>query len=152
MAVLRDFHNPAVPICSALFCSNFAAQILKASVESVRHTETGFASYYSDTFQGRRTASGERYNKNSLTAAHKRYPFGTRLRITNMKNNKSVIVRVNDRGPTRRGRIVDVSKRAAEILGFVKVCLAKVKVEVNHIPRKKTNRMDVSREMSNQSN
>ncbi len=92
--------------------------------------ETGIAAYYSNVFQGRKTASGERYDKNALTAAHNRYAFGTKLRVTNLKNNKSVTVRVNDRGPHTAGRIIDLSRKAANELGFVKEGLTKVSIEV----------------------
>ncbi len=92
--------------------------------------ETGIAAYYSNVFQGRKTASGERYDKNALTAAHNRYAFGTKLRVTNLKNNKSVTVRVNDRGPHTAGRIIDLSRKAADELGFVKEGLTKVSIEV----------------------
>ena len=92
--------------------------------------ETGIAAYYSNVFQGRKTASGERYDKNALTAAHNRYAFGTKLRVTNLKNNKSVMVRVNDRGPHTAGRIIDLSRKAADELGFVKEGLTKVSLEV----------------------
>jgi len=97
---------------------------------TVSANETGIAAYYSNVFHGRKTASGERYDKNALTAAHNTHKFGTRLRVTNLKNNKSVIVRVNDRGPHTRGRIIDLSRRAAKKLGFVKQGLAKVSIEV----------------------
>lgn len=91
--------------------------------------ETGIAAYYSDVFQGRTTACGDRYDKNALTAAHNTYPCGSQLRVTNLANNRSVDVQVNDRGPTTPGRIIDLSRRAAEQLGFVKEGLANVKVE-----------------------
>ncbi len=92
--------------------------------------ETGIAAYYSNVFQGRKTASGERYDKNALTAAHNTYSFGTKLKVTNLKNNKSVIVRVTDRGPHSPRRIIDLSRRAARELGFIKDGLAKVNIEV----------------------
>ena len=83
-----------------------------------------------NVFHGRTTASGDRYDKNALTAAHNTYPFGTRLRVTNLENDKSVIVRINDRGPTTKGRIIDVSRQAAEELGFIRAGLTRVKLEV----------------------
>lgn len=78
-------------------------------------TSTGIASYY---WQGQRTASGERFNAGAMTAAHRSYPFGTKVRVTNLRNGKSVVVRINDRGPFIRGRIIDVSRAAASQLGF----------------------------------
>lgn len=97
---------------------------------SLSAEEYGLASYYSDDFQGRKTASGEKYQKDKLTAAHKSLPFGTVIKITRLDNNKSVRVRVNDRGPYIKGRIVDVSRKAAESLGLIRDGKAKVKVEV----------------------
>ena len=87
----------------------------------------GFASYYS---QGVRTASGEKFDAHELTAAHPTLPFGTRLRVTNVTTGKSVTVRVNDRGPFKRGRIVDVSYSAAQSLGMVQHGVARVKLDV----------------------
>lgn len=96
-------------------------------------TQEGTAAYYSNRFQGRRTASGERFDQAKLTTAHRSYPFGTRLRVTNLDNGKTVEVRVNDRGPRQRSRIVDVSRRAADELGFLRKGLAQVKLEVLEI-------------------
>ena len=89
----------------------------------------GVASYYGSEFAGRPTASGERYNPSRLTAAHRTLPFGTRVRVFNLENGRSVVVRVNDRGPMRKDRILDVSYRAAERLGFSGVGLARVRIE-----------------------
>ena len=93
-------------------------------------TQTGVAVYYHDRYHGRRTANGEVYDKQAMTAAHMRYPFGTRLRVTNLQNQKSVVVRVNDRGPYSRRFILDLSKRAASLLGFLRKGTARVKIEV----------------------
>ena len=101
---------------------------------SVGDTETGIAAYYSNVFQGRRTASGERYDKNAYTAAHKRLPYGTRIRITNLENDKSVVVKINDRGPRSKKRMLDVSRRAAQDLGFIQKGLTKVRLEVIEAP------------------
>jgi rare lipoprotein A len=86
-----------------------------ATAASAEPKQTGVASYY---WQGRGTASGERFNPNALTAAHRSLPFGTKVRVTNLKNGRTVVVRINDRGPFVRGRIIDVSKAAAGELGF----------------------------------
>ncbi len=91
---------------------------------------TGKASFYADKFEGHLTASGEKYKHNKLTAAHKTLPFGTKLRVTNISNNQTVEVVVNDRGPYAEGRIIDLSKSAAEKLGFVNQGLADVQLEV----------------------
>lgn len=92
--------------------------------------EYGLASYYSDKFQGRPTASGEVYDKDKLTASHKTLPFDTYIRVTRLDNKKSVVVRVNDRGPYISGRVVDVSRKAGEALGLLADGTARVKVEV----------------------
>ncbi len=92
--------------------------------------EYGICSYYGDEFQGRKTASGERYNKSDLTCAHRTHPFGTLLRVTRFDNKKSVVVRVTDRGPFIKGYVVDVSKRAAIELDMVREGIVKVKIEV----------------------
>ena len=90
---------------------------------------SGVASYYGNE-SGSRTASGQRFNQNAMTAAHRSLPFGTKLRVTNVASGQSVTVRVNDRGPFVRGRVVDVSYAAAETLGMVGGGVAKVKLDV----------------------
>ncbi len=92
--------------------------------------EYGKAAYYSDKLQGRKTSSGEPYDKAKLTCAHKTHPFGTTLRITRVDNNMSVLVKVNDRGPFHEGYVVDLSRAAAEKIDLVKAGVARVKVEV----------------------
>ena len=92
-------------------------------------SQTGNASWYGSQFHGRKTSSGERYNMNALTAAHKTLPIPSYVRVTNTKNGKSVIVRVNDRGPFHGNRVIDVSKAAAQQLGFINQGTAHVKVE-----------------------
>jgi rare lipoprotein A len=91
---------------------------------------TGVGSYYAKKFEGRKTASGEIYHGSELTAAHRTLPFGTLVRVTNVANGKNVLLRINDRGPFVEGRIIDVSERAAEELGFLKEGLARLRVEV----------------------
>lgn len=87
--------------------------------ESLVLIEQGIASYYADEYQGKKTASGEIYNMNDLTAAHPNLPFGIKLLVKNLKNNKSVIVRVNDRMPQFKGRIIDLSLAAAKEIGMI---------------------------------
>lgn len=96
--------------------------------------EYGKAAYYSDKLQGRKTSSGEPYDKAKLTCAHKTHPFGTTLRITRVDNNMSVLVKVNDRGPFHEGYVVDLSRAAAEKIDLVKAGVARVKVEVADNP------------------
>ncbi|MEJ2004951.1 MAG: septal ring lytic transglycosylase RlpA family protein [Cyclobacteriaceae bacterium] len=90
----------------------------------------GKASYYADKFEGRPTASGEKYRRNKFTAAHRKLPFGTIIRVTNLENQREVIVTVNDRGPFVKGRIIDLSRAAAESLDFIMQGTADVEVEV----------------------
>lgn len=92
--------------------------------------QTGKASFYADKFEGRTTASGEIFSQSKLTAAHKTLPFGTNVKVTNLANNKSVVVIVNDRGPFVPGRIIDLSLAAAKILGFIDTGVTDVTVEV----------------------
>jgi rare lipoprotein A len=93
------------------------------------YDKTGVASYYGAKHHGKRTASGERFNQHGLTAAHRQLPFGTRVKITNLNNDRSCVVRVNDRGPYSRGRLIDVSREAAEQLGMLRSGTAKVRVQ-----------------------
>lgn len=90
----------------------------------------GIASWYGHFFQGKTTASGEPFNENALTCAHRTLPLGSVLKVTNLRNNRSVIVTVNDRGPVPKDRVIDLSKAAAEDLGFSERGLAPVKVEL----------------------
>ena len=96
---------------------------------AVAQTEEGIAHHYSDKFEGKKTASGEIYDKTKLTAAHKKLPMGTKVKVTNVANNKSVVVTVNDRMGASSKAVIDVTPRAAEELGF-KGGEAKVKLEV----------------------
>jgi len=92
-------------------------------------TQSGHASYYAKNFNGRRTASGERLHRDSMTCAHRSYPFGTRLLVTNVLNGRQVVVRVNDRGPFQKGRIIDLSWAAAKEVGMIAQGIAPVTVE-----------------------
>jgi rare lipoprotein A len=94
------------------------------------YEQRGMASYYAKKFEGRRTANGERYRGAEMTAAHKTLPFGTKIRVTNLSNGKSVDVVVNDRGPHKKGRIVDLSRCAAEEIGLIAKGVTKVLLEV----------------------
>jgi rare lipoprotein A len=116
-------------VTSILTLAGCASVQVWSKTDSTR-TEIGMASYYAHKFHGRPTASGEIYDESRLTAAHPVFPFGTLVRVTNLNNNQSVLLRVNDRGPTAKGRIIDVSFTAARELGFVRQGLCKVKVEV----------------------
>ncbi|HLD67111.1 MAG TPA: septal ring lytic transglycosylase RlpA family protein [Pseudomonas sp.] len=89
----------------------------------------GQASWYGIKHQGKRTASGERFDRHALTAAHRSLPFGTRVRVTNLRNDKSVEVRINDRGPHVRARLIDLSQQAAERLDMLRTGVAPVRVQ-----------------------
>ena len=92
--------------------------------------QTGKASWYGGSFHGGPTASGETYNKHSMTAAHKKLRFNTRVRVTNLRNGRSVIVRINNRGPYSKGRIIDLSEAAARKLDMIEAGVVPVRVEV----------------------
>lgn len=93
------------------------------------YAKEGRASWYGDKHHGQQTASGEVYDKNALTAAHRTLPFGTRVRVTNLENSQSVELTVTDRGPYVRNRLIDVSEAAAKQLGFTKDGVARVRVQ-----------------------
>ncbi|MDX1583648.1 MAG: septal ring lytic transglycosylase RlpA family protein [Thermoanaerobaculia bacterium] len=106
-----------------------------AGGEPVLETSSGDATYYADIFEGRKTASGIPFRQNELVAAHRAYPFGTVLRVTNERNDRSVVVRVVDRGPfgtsaNKKRTVIDLSRRAAEALDFIREGRATVRVDV----------------------
>jgi rare lipoprotein A len=95
-----------------------------------RYSETGIASWYGPGFHGKRTANGEVYDENGLTAAHKTLPMPSMVRVTNLENGRSIQVRVNDRGPFEAGRIIDMTRRGAQLLGFIQQGTARVRVDI----------------------
>jgi rare lipoprotein A len=105
------------------------AALPAAASDAPRQKEIGRASWYGGPQDGQKTASGEPYDQDDLTAAHPSLPMNARVRVTNLRNGRSVVVRINDRGPHARGRVIDVSRRAAEILGMRRHGVATVKVE-----------------------
>lgn len=94
------------------------------------HTQKGEACWYGPGYHGRPTASGAIYDEEKMTAAHKKWPFGTVVRVKNLKNGRTVTVTINDRGPFKRGRIIDLSKRAARELGMLSDGVVPVRIEV----------------------
>ena len=113
--------------CKTMIATALTAGMLITASSVSAFAQCGKASWYA---LNSRTASGERMNPSAMTAAHRSLPFGTKLRVTNQKNGKSVIVRINDRGPFVRGRVLDLSKGAAQRLGFISsghtsVCMAR---------------------------
>lgn len=113
----------------ALALSLLAADVFASAALSV-YKSSAVASYYADKYHGRKTSNGEVFNMYDLTAAHKTLPFNTKVKVTNLSNGKSVIVRINDRGPFVKGREIDLSKAAAVKIGMIKSGTAKVSLEI----------------------
>ncbi len=146
MAAIRGFVMAAAFLTTIVFGALAWAQTQAGSTApaaptsppaAVKDKSAGLAAYYNDVFHGRPTASKEIYNKHALTAAINHHPFGTRLKVTNLKNDKSVVVRVNDRMLTKSPCIIDVSRQTAKQLGFVRAGLTNVKLEVVTAAKKK---------------
>lgn len=95
------------------------------------HYTTGRATWYGPDFHGRTTASGETFNKNKLTAAHRTLKFGTKVRVTNLSNNKKIVVRINDRGPVSKKFVIDISEKAAKQLDMKDAGVVPVKLEIH---------------------
>lgn len=95
------------------------------------YDEVGFASWYGQDFHGKPTANGETYNMNALTAAHKTLPMPSFVKVTNLENGRSIVLRVNDRGPFAKGRIIDISRRGAQLLGFERQGVTRVRVQLS---------------------
>jgi len=108
----------------------FSSAHAKKDSNWIGHTESGKASYYAMKFQSKKTASGELYDKAKKTAAHRKLPFGTKVKVTNRKNGKSVIVKINDRGPFVKGRIVDLSGSAFTSIANFDDGVIDVKIEI----------------------
>lgn len=110
-------------------------------------TRKGVASYYAHDFKGKKTASGERYDPQALTAAHRTLPLGTQVKVTNPKNDRSVVVTVNDRGPVKKDRMIDLSGAAAQELGMTRSGVAKVETEVVKTPDPNADAKDAAAEV-----
>jgi rare lipoprotein A len=108
----------------------FAPFLFLITLSTTAQVQTGKASYYADRFEGQPTASGEKYRASKLTAAHRTLPFGTKVKVTNLTNNESVVVTINDRGPFVEGRVIDVSKEAAQRISFFNQGTAEVRLEI----------------------
>ena len=117
------YYSPIIALVFFLLCAN-------ASAIYAQSEEYGIASFYDDSFQGSKTASLEPYDKNKYTGAHKTLPFGTIVKVTRLDTKESVKVRINDRGPYIKGRIIELSRKAAQKIGLDKSMVAKVKLEV----------------------
>lgn len=116
-------------VCLVLAVIMTACTSNKSKPHSAAFTEKGKASYYADSLHGNITASGETFNQNALTAAHPKLAFGTQVKVTNTANGKSVVVRINDRGPFTRGRIIDLSKTAFKKIGSTRVGILNVRID-----------------------
>lgn len=105
------------------------AEIIEA-VEEAKNKIEGIVSWYADKFHGQRTSSGELYNNKELTAAHRTLPFGSKVKVTNVQNGKSVVVKINDRGPHSKSRIMDLSKAAFEQIGSINSGVLNIEMEI----------------------
>ena len=110
--------------------SDSPAQPEHSSSDKPLLTLEGIASYYADDFHGKLTSNGENFDMNSLTAAHRTFPFGTKIRVINLENGKTVVVRVNDRGPFKEGRMIDLSRGAAQAIDLIRTGTARIRLEV----------------------
>jgi rare lipoprotein A len=133
-AFLQNYRRLVILLLAACLSAFGTAAFQTAAAERILATKVGKASYYGKGFNGRKTASGERFNSNHAVAAHPSWPFGTLVRVTNLRNGRAVKVRIIDRGPSRRmqrkGRIIDLSRGTARRLGFLRQGVARVKLEV----------------------
>jgi rare lipoprotein A len=122
----------SVALCAALAVSacSFSRRYPRSYSRPGAYREVGEASYYAREAHGKATASGEKFNMNAYTAAHKTLPFGTKVRVTNLTNNKSVVVRINDRGPFVAGRIIDLSYAAAKNIKMLDAGITDVELVV----------------------
>ena len=124
----RGFNAPAVTSATP---QRSDGDLSKSARDAQRGPDqVGLATWYGTSFAGKKTASGERFDMNAMTAAHKTLRMQTRVRVVNLKNGRSVVVRINDRGPYARGRIIDVSQAAARALGMIEAGVVPVRVEV----------------------
>ena len=112
-----------------LMATVILAVLFICEIALAQKAEEGLANFYSDDFQGKKMSNGEPYDKNKLTASHKKYALGTKLKVTNLENGDSVVVTVTDRMAQKNPAVIDVSRRAAEELGLVKTGKARVKLE-----------------------
>jgi len=138
--MIRDLsYYTWIIICSLLLTGCVASprftseKFIRDAGEAYSILEEGMASYYADEFNGKRTSNGEIYDMNQMTAAHRTVPFNSRIRVTNLENGKSVVVRINDRGPFKDDRIIDLSLVAAKSLELIGSGTVKVRLEVIEI-------------------
>lgn len=133
--LLYNFRPPLLIVLSVVILTSISSCSTvqyKTDPELIGYTEHGIASFYAMKFQFRKTSSGDRFNQLALTAAHRSLPFGTKVRVTNLVNNRSVTVKINDRGPFIEGRIIDLTRYAFSKIGDTERGLIKVKLEVTY--------------------
>ena len=133
--ILYNFRPPLLLALSVVILTSISSCSTvqyKTDPELIGYTEHGIASFYAMKFQFRKTSSGDRFNQLALTAAHRSLPFGTKVRVTNLLNNRSVTVKINDRGPFIEGRIIDLTRYAFSKIGDTEQGLIKVKLEVTY--------------------
>ena len=127
---IPDFLLLISPFLVVTILTNCARVPYETDPKLIGYTEYGIASFYSIKYQFRKTSSGERFNQLALTAAHRTLPFGTKVRVTNLENNRSVVVKINDRGPFIAGRIIDLTRNAFSRIGNTEQGLIRVRIEV----------------------
>lgn len=132
MAFLHLLARPGICLCLIVFAllASCTSTVPSGRSHEWRSFQTGKASWYGGKFHGRKTASGERYNQHAMTAAHKKLPFGTYVRVTNLNNGRACVVRINDRGPFVAGRVIDLSAEAAKKIGVHSAGVAPVRLDV----------------------
>jgi rare lipoprotein A len=130
MALRLRSGSRVIALLPFLFC-------VAGCAHSLKHIENGKACWYGAEYQGRRTASGDIFDKNALTAAHRSLPFDTIAQVTNLLNGRSVKVRINDRGPFVRGRIIDLSEAAARELGMIREGVIPVRIKILQVGRRR---------------
>ncbi len=130
--LIRTYRTPiiAAALVIVALLNGCSTVLYRTDPKLIGYSEQGIASFYSMKFMFRKTSSGERLNQLALTAAHKTLPFGTKVRVTNIKNQQSVIVRINDRGPFIKGRIIDLTRHAFSRIASTSTGIIKVKIEV----------------------
>ncbi len=134
---------------STMRCYTVRGKTYRPTYVKVGDTMTGISSWYGPNFHGKQTSNGERYNMHAKTAAHKTWPMDTMVRVTNLQNGRSTVVRINDRGPFVRGRIIDCSYAAGKELGLDKMGIAKVKIEVVGFAGKVQSKAAIARAKAN---
>jgi rare lipoprotein A len=127
---MRQLSRALVACCTVLLAGQAGLHQAVARPETrAAFRQIGVASWYGPGFHGKRTASGERFDQNDLTAAHRQLPLGSEVKVTNLENGRAITVAINDRGPYIKGRVIDLSKAAARRLGIVEEGVAKVRIE-----------------------